>query len=95
LPVIIIGQVTRVSADITREQQQNSGQPVQAYCSVRVALSAGEVARLNDIRLIPGMPAEVFIQTHGRILLRYLLKPLQQQIAWTFRECRWRTALHP
>jgi hypothetical protein len=47
-----------VSANITREQQQNSGQPVQAYYSIRVALPAGEVARLNDIRLIPRMPAE-------------------------------------
>ena len=76
-----------MSADITREQQQNSGQPVQAYYSVRVALPAGEVARLNDIRLMPGMPAEVIIRTRERTPLQYLLKPLQEQIARTFREC--------
>jgi hypothetical protein len=70
----------------TREQQQNSGQPVQAYYSVRVARPAGEVARLNDIRLTPGMPAQVFIRTHERTPLQYLLKPLQEQIARTFRE---------
>jgi multidrug efflux pump subunit AcrA (membrane-fusion protein) len=42
--------------------------------------------RLKDIRLLPGMPAEVFIQTHDRTPLQYLLKPLQEQIARTFRE---------
>jgi HlyD family secretion protein len=53
---------------------------------VRIALPADEVARLTDIRLIPGMPAEAFIQTHERTPLQYLLKPLREQIARTFRE---------
>jgi HlyD family secretion protein len=44
------------------------------------------VTRLKDIHLVPGMPAEVFIQTHERSPLQYLLKPLQEQIARTFRE---------
>src|SRR5215468_9935173 len=57
---VINGSVTRVSADITREQQ-NSNQPAQAYYTVRIALPADELARLRDIRLVPGMPAEVFI----------------------------------
>jgi HlyD family secretion protein len=82
----ITGRVTRVSADITKEQQQNSFQSAQAYYIVRVALPADEVARLGDIRLVPGMPAEVFIRTHERSPLQYLLKPLQEQIARTFRE---------
>jgi HlyD family secretion protein len=76
-----------VSADLAREpQQQNSAQPPPAYYTVRVALPLAEVARLKDIRLLPGMPAEVFIQTHDRTPLQYLLKPLQEQIARTFRE---------
>jgi HlyD family secretion protein len=83
----IKGVLTRVSADLAREpQQQNSSQPPPAYYTVRVALPAAEVARLKDIRLLPGMPAEVFIQTHERTPLQYLLKPLQEQIARTFRE---------
>jgi HlyD family secretion protein len=44
------------------------------------------VARLTDIELVPGMPAEIFIQTHERSPLQYLLKPLQEQIARAFRE---------
>jgi HlyD family secretion protein len=62
---VITGSVARVSADITREQQ-NSNQSAQAYYTVRIALPADELARLHDIRLVPGMPAEVFIQTHER-----------------------------
>ena len=45
-----------------------------------------EVARLKDIRLVPGMPAEAFINNHERTMLQYLLKPLEEQIARTFRE---------
>jgi HlyD family secretion protein len=83
----IKGVLTRVSADLAREPQpQNSTQPPQAYYTVRIALPAAEVARLKDLRLLPGMPAEVFIQTHDRTPLQYLLKPLQEQIARTFRE---------
>jgi HlyD family secretion protein len=32
------------------------------------------------------MPAEAFIQTYSRTPLQYLLKPLRDQIAHTFRE---------
>jgi HlyD family secretion protein len=86
---VLTGEVTLVSADIAREQsreQQNPGQPAQPYYTVRIGLPAAEVARLRDIHLVPGMPAEVFIQTHERTALQYLLKPLQEQIARTFRE---------
>ena len=83
----IKGVLTRVSADLAHEpQQQNSPQPPPAYYTVRVSLPLAEVARLKDIRLLPGMPAEVFIQTHDRTPLQYLLKPFQEQIARTFRE---------
>ncbi len=32
------------------------------------------------------MPVEAFIQTHDRTPLRFFLKPLEEQIARTFRE---------
>jgi HlyD family secretion protein len=81
----VTGVVTRVSADLTREQQQG-GQPALAYYTVRITLPADQVARLTDIRLVPGMPAEAYIQTSERTPLQYLLKPLEEQIARTFRE---------
>jgi len=83
----VTGVITRISADLTREQQQQSGsQPAPSYYTVRITLPADQVARLTDIRLVPGMPAEAFIQTHERTPLQYLLKPLEEQIARTFRE---------
>jgi HlyD family secretion protein len=81
----IAGVLIRVSADLTQEQQ-NAAQPPPAYYAVRIALPAQEVAKLTDIKLVPGMPAEIFIQTHERSPLQYLLKPLQEQIARAFRE---------
>jgi HlyD family secretion protein len=83
----ITGVISRVSADLAHEPQQpNSPQPPQAYYTVRITLPADQVARLKDIRLVPGMPAEIFIQTYERSPLQYLLKPLRDQIARTFRE---------
>ena len=80
------GILTRVAPDLTREQQQSGGQPAQPYYTVRIALPADQVARLKDIHLVPGMPAEVFIQTQERTPLQYLLKPLEEQISRAFRE---------
>ena len=81
----IAGVLTRVSADLSRDQQAGN-QPAIPYYTVRISLPAEEVARLKDIRLVPGMPAEVFIQTHDRTPLQYLFKPLEEQLARTFRE---------
>jgi HlyD family secretion protein len=79
------GVLTHVSADLTRDQPSATG-PGQAYYLVRVSLPKAELERLDEFRLLPGMPAEIFIQTHARTPLQYLLKPLREQIARTFRE---------
>jgi HlyD family secretion protein len=81
----INGVLTRIGADLTREQG-TAMQPGQSYYLVRLALSEEEVKRLGDLRLLPGMQAESFIETYARTPLQYLLKPLRDQIARTFRE---------
>jgi HlyD family secretion protein len=53
---------------------------------VRIAIPEEEIIRLGDIRLVPGMPAEVFIQTTPRTVLSFFIKPLQDQISKAFRE---------
>jgi HlyD family secretion protein len=73
--------VTRVSADLTREQQTGL-----TYYVVRLDLPMEEVKRLGDLQLVPGMPAESFIRTYDRTALQYFLKPLNDQLARTFRE---------
>jgi HlyD family secretion protein len=77
----IAGIVTRISADLTKEQQTN-----QSYYSVRITLDPEQVHQLDGLKLVPGMPAEVFVQTLERTPLEYLLKPLYDQVARTFRE---------
>jgi HlyD family secretion protein len=37
------------------------------------------------LKLVPGMPTEVFVHTGERTPLQYLLKPLHEQIARTLR----------
>ena len=79
------GILTHVSADLTREQV-NGAAPAPAYYLVRASLSEAELGRLGAFRLLPGMPAEVFIQTQTRTPLQYLIKPLLDQIARSLRE---------
>lgn len=79
------GKLIFVSADLTREAG-TPGMAPQAYYLVRISLADSEIDRLKELNLLPGMPAEAFIQTHTRTPLQYLLKPLRDQIARTFRE---------
>jgi HlyD family secretion protein len=75
------GVVTRVSPDTTTDQR--TGQP---YYTIRVSMSPAEIQRLGDVKLIPGMPVEAFVQTGDRTLLSYLIKPLSDQLMRAFRE---------
>ena len=76
------GVVTRVSADVTTDQRTG-----QAYYTIRVSMPADEVARLgSDVKLIPGMPVEAFVQTGDRTMLSYLFKPFSDQLMRAFRE---------
>jgi HlyD family secretion protein len=75
------GIVTRVSPDVTTDQRTG-----QSYYIIRVSMPAEEVARLGDVKLIPGMPVEAFVQTGDRTMLSYLLKPLHDQLMRAFRE---------
>jgi HlyD family secretion protein len=40
----------------------------------------------SALALMPGMPAEVQVQTGSRTVLSYLMKPLEDQLARSFRE---------
>jgi HlyD family secretion protein len=44
------------------------------------------VARLGEVKLVPGMPVEAFVQTGERTVLSYLVKPFYDQLARAFRE---------
>lgn len=81
------GEVTVVSPDLMHESEAApKGVQSQQYYLARVALSEEELKSIGDLQLVPGMPAEVYIRTQDRTPLNYLLKPLREQIARTFRE---------
>jgi HlyD family secretion protein len=77
----LAGLVSYVSADTTRDQQANS-----SYFTVRVVLPEEERRRLPGATLIPGMPAEVFMQTGSRSMMSYLFKPIADQMRRAFVE---------
>lgn len=77
----INGTLDRISADITTDQRSG-----QSYYTVRIALANSEIARLGNVKIVPGMPVETMIKTADRRVISYLMKPLQDQIARAFRE---------
>ena len=77
----INGTVSLVSADVSVDQKTGV-----SYYTIRVGVSAEELARLGEVKLVPGMPVEAFVQTVPRTVLSYLVKPLQDQVSKAFRE---------
>jgi HlyD family secretion protein len=75
------GVVSRVSPDVTTDQRTG-----QSYYTIRVSMPPEEIARLGDVKIIPGMPVEAFVQTGDRTMMSYLVKPLSDQLMRAFRE---------
>ena len=75
------GIVSRVSPDTTTDQRTG-----QSYYTIRISMPPSEIARLGEVRLIPGMPVEAFVQTGDRTMLAYLAKPFNDQLMRAFRE---------
>jgi HlyD family secretion protein len=77
----LAGTVSYVSADTSHDQQTNA-----PYFTVRVILPDDQRRRLADLQLVPGMPAEVFMQTGSRTMASYLFKPIAEQMRRAFVE---------
>jgi HlyD family secretion protein len=77
----ITGTITRISADTTTDQRTG-----QSYYTIRVSLPPDAAAQLGDVKLMPGMPVEAFVQTGERTVISYLMKPLHDQFMRAFRE---------
>ena len=75
------GKVTRIAADVSTDQRTG-----QSYYLIRIAMPPEEIAKLGDIRILPGMPVEAFVQTGERTMISYLTKPLRDQVTRMFRE---------
>jgi HlyD family secretion protein len=78
------GTVTYVSADKIQDYHQNGGQP---YYIAKVEIDQEELKNVNyDVKLVPGMPAEVYIVKGTRTMLQLLLSPLIDSFHKAFKE---------
>lgn len=77
----IFGSVSQISADIATDQRTN-----QSYYTIRIAMPSDQIARLGEVKIVPGMPVEAFVKTGDRTVMSYLMKPLSDQMNRAFRE---------
>ena len=77
----IDGVVSRISADAVTDQRTGI-----VFYTVRIALAPEQIARLGEVKLVPGMPVEAFVSTGERTVMSYLMKPVTDQLARALRE---------
>ncbi|NIX75094.1 HlyD family type I secretion periplasmic adaptor subunit [Microvirga terricola] len=75
------GAVSRISADVSRDQQSGA-----SFYTIRVDIPANELKRLDNLRIMAGMQAEVFVEVNERTPLEYFFKPMKEQMSRAFRE---------
>lgn len=73
---VIDGEVISLSADSL--VNESTGMP---FYLARVKVTAPGYEKLGDLKLLPGMPAEVLINTGSRTLVEYLLQPATDAFA--------------
>ena len=73
---VIEGEVRTVSADALTDE--NTG---ESYFLAQVSVTETGQAMLEDRVLVPGMPAEVLIQTGSRTLFQYMAQPISNTFA--------------
>jgi HlyD family secretion protein len=77
----VTGKLYRVAGDLIRDPQS-----AQAYYAVGIKVSDDELSKLRGLKLVPGMPAEVYIKTGERSVASYLVRPLLDQMQRALRE---------
>jgi HlyD family secretion protein len=77
----INGTVSRISADVSEDAKSG-----QRYYTIRISVVEQELTRLGSVKLVPGMPVEVLMQTSSRSVISFLVKPFQDQLTRAFRE---------
>ncbi|WP_374328874.1 HlyD family type I secretion periplasmic adaptor subunit [Azonexus sp.] len=80
---VVEGKLVYLAAD--RLVDQHSGLP---YFNSHIQLTATGLSKLQQLglQIQPGIPAEVIVKTGERTLLQYIVQPLSNVLARTFRE---------
>ncbi len=77
----IDGRVRKVSADVTIDPDNG-----QRYYVGDIEIDENYQSKLGDLKILPGMPVEVFITTRQRTAMSFLAKPFVDQLSRAFRE---------
>ncbi|RMF39492.1 MAG: HlyD family type I secretion periplasmic adaptor subunit [Alphaproteobacteria bacterium] len=77
----IKGKVVQVSADAFVDEARG-----YSYYTAEVEPEPGEMEKLADRELLPGMPVEAFIQTGERSALNYIIRPMMDYFNKAMRE---------
>ncbi|RLJ41297.1 HlyD family secretion protein [Litoreibacter meonggei] len=77
----VFGTVSSISGDAFRDEATG-----RSFYRVEMTLKEGEIDRLGDVDLVPGMPVDGFIRTADRSPMTYLLKPFTDYFNRAFRE---------
>ena len=78
---LVRGKVVYVSGDRLIDRATNA-----PYYSVLVEADAASLATAGDLKLLAGMPAEIYLQGDERTALQYLLEPITQVLRRAARE---------
>ncbi len=75
------GKIFDISADALEDER--TGEP---YYKARVKLDAQQPEAVAALNLVPGMPADLFVNTGERAVIAYLSQPISDRLAKTFIE---------
>jgi HlyD family secretion protein len=75
------GEVTEIASELTREPQTGV-----SYYTAHLAVSEDRREEAMNLKLVPGMPVETFMETGQRTALSYFMKPFRDQMERAFKE---------
>lgn len=75
------GTVRHVAADATWDEQTRT-----LYYDTEILLDADQIRHVEGLKLVSGMPAEVFIKLGPRTLFQYFVQPITDSFRRAFRE---------
>ncbi len=78
---IVMGRVTSVSADTLEDERTG-----HTYYTADVQIPPEEMKKLGNHTLVPGMPADVIIKAGQATALQYVISPLTDAFARSFKE---------
>ena len=77
----LTAEVTTISAAAVTDPRSGL-----SYYRVGLKVTPEELARLDGMRLVPGMQIEAYLKTADRSVLTYLLQPVEKHLQKAFRE---------